>query len=152
MINQKYTSNSEEETIELGRKFSKELRGGDIVAFYGDLGSGKTEFIKGICEKFEIQDLVTSPTFTIVNNYKCSNGTMIYHLDLYRLKEKDEFDEIGFYELLDDENAIKLIEWAEKGQALMPENRINVKITNDPNNENKRYISISSNIGETAEI
>lgn len=152
MINQKYTSNSEEETIELGRKFSKELRGGDIVAFYGDLGSGKTEFIKGICEKFEIQDLVTSPTFTIVNNYKCSNGTMIYHLDLYRLKEKDEFDEIGFYELLDDENAIKLIEWAEKGQALMPENRINVKITNDPNNENKRYIIISSNIGETAEI
>ena len=151
MLNQSFTSSSEEETIELGKEFATHLKKGDIVAFYGDLGTGKTEFIKGVCEQLNSNDLVTSPTFTIVNNYPCKQGVNVKHLDLYRLENKDELENIGFYEILDDES-IKLIEWAEKAEAVLPEKRINVILESDSNKDDKRIISIKNNIAATAEV
>lgn len=146
MYNYEFTTLSEEETINLGKEFAKELCSGDIVAIYGDLGSGKTEFVKGICDYFQVEEIVTSPTFTIVNKYNGSmsdNQIILYHIDLYRIEKESELLEIGFEEYLNDKSAISLIEWAEK-TSLIPQNAIQVKIFLDDNNDNKRTITIKS--------
>ena len=102
---------TEEDTLNAGFEFAKTLKPGDIVTLDGDLGAGKTVFIKGICKFFNVTDYVVSPTYTIVNEYK---GDMdIYHFDIYRIEEEEELYNIGFYEYLDNEG-IKIIEWAEK--------------------------------------
>src|SRR5690606_18229308 len=99
MQEQNINSKSEKETIKLGFDFAKELKFGDVVALYGELGAGKTEFIKGLCHALNVEQMVTSPTFTIMN---CYNGKInrsevsIYHVDLYRIKNASELDEIGF--------------------------------------------------------
>lgn len=137
---------SEEETTELGRAFASQLKASDIVAIYGDLGSGKTEFVKGICEFFKVEEIVTSPTFTIVNKYNGSKDQekiSIYHIDLYRIEKDSELLEIGFEEYLNDTSAISLIEWAEK-TTLLPENIFKVTIFLDESNDNQRLISIKS--------
>lgn len=148
MKEQKYTTNSEKETIELGHKFASSLNLGELVAFYGDLGTGKTEFIKGICGYFEVKDIVTSPTFTIMNHYLGHFDEevefQIYHIDLYRIKEEKELDEIGFQDCIYSPNTIKLVEWAEKGEINLPENRYNIKITADETDEDKREIIIQN--------
>lgn len=112
------TTLNEEETLQFGEEFSERLRKGDIITFSGDLGSGKTEFIKGICQKMRVEEIVSSPTYTIINEY---NGFMannqpcvIFHLDLYRIKDIAELTEIGLDEILNDRNSIKLIEWSER--------------------------------------
>ena len=111
MLNTKHITNSEEETIKLGKEFASKVNAGDILYFYGDLGSGKTEFIKGICEYFKVVDIVTSPTFTIMNKYvgeKKGNEIAIFHIDLYRIEKEKELDEIGFEDCLFENNSIKL--------------------------------------------
>lgn len=141
-----YTTHSEQETIELGRKFAEDLIPGDLVLFYGDLGSGKTEFIKGICEYFKVDELVTSPTFTIMNQYAGEfddYNLPIYHVDLYRIKSKEELGEIGLQDCLFSDDAIKLIEWAEKAESLLPDTKYKVNIKFDSNDENYRIIEIS---------
>lgn len=146
MHNYEFTTLSEDETINLGYEIAKGLTAGDILAIYGDLGSGKTEFVKGICDYYKVEEIVTSPTFTIVNKY---NGTLfdspllLYHIDLYRIEKESELLEIGFEEYLNDRTAITLIEWAEK-TSLIPENAIQVKIFLDEDDDNKRLITIKS--------
>lgn len=141
------TTKSEEETIELGKKFAERLTRGDVVLFFGDLGSGKTEFIKGICRYFEVEEIVTSPTFTIMNQY---NGTLddedlsIYHIDLYRIKTKNELAEIGFEECIFSTDSIKLVEWAENSHDLVKFVNYNVRIRSDFENVNERLIEISN--------
>lgn len=141
------TTKSEEETIELGKKFAERLTRGDVVLFFGDLGSGKTEFIKGICRYFEVEEIVTSPTFTIMNQY---NGTLddedlsIYHIDLYRIKTKNELAEIGFEECIFATDSIKLVEWAENSHDLVKFVNYNVRIRSDFENVNERLIEISN--------
>ncbi len=121
METQTYTTKSEAETIELGKSFAEKLKKGDVVLFYGDIGVGKTEFIKGICKYFNVEEIVTSPTFTIINQY---NGMLngeeiaIFHIDLYRVKEKKELLEIGFEECLYSADSIKLVEWAENSSGI----------------------------------
>lgn len=137
---------NEEETIHLGREFATQLRPTDIVAIYGDLGSGKTEFVKGICDFFKVEEIVTSPTFTIVNKYngiKDQETFAIYHIDLYRIEKDSELLEIGFEEYLSDSTAISLIEWAEK-TTLLPEKIFSINIFLDDANDNQRLISIKS--------
>jgi tRNA threonylcarbamoyladenosine biosynthesis protein TsaE len=146
MLNTKHITNSEEETIELGKNFASNIVPGDIIYFYGDLGSGKTEFIKGICEYFKVIDIVTSPTFTIMNKYigeKKGNEIAIFHIDLYRIEKDKELDEIGFEDCLFENNSIKLIEWAEKAESLLNKPTYMVKITPDEYSENSREITIS---------
>lgn len=118
-----YSSSSEEETFQLGVEFADRLNPGDLVAFYGDLGAGKTEFIKGVCYGMEVDEIVTSPTYTIVNQYAAENrqGELaIYHVDLYRIEDAGELVEIGLHDLISDPNAIKLIEWAENAESILP--------------------------------
>ncbi len=101
-----------------------------IWVFSGDLGAGKTSLIKAICAELGSSDEITSPTFSLVNEYKSSKGT-IYHLDLYRLKDLDEALNIGIEEYLDSGNFC-LIEWPEVIEPLWPENvlKINIEILN----------------------
>lgn len=146
MLNTKHITNSEEETIRLGKDFASNINAGDILYFYGDLGSGKTEFIKGICEYFKVVDIVTSPTFTIMNKYvgeKKGNEIAIFHIDLYRIEKEKELDEIGFEDCLFENNSIKLIEWAEKAESHLNKPTYIVKITPDEESENSREIIIS---------
>ena len=123
-----YTSHSESDTLKIGFDLAKELKKGDIVAFYGDLGVGKTAFIRGIAKYFGISE-TASPTFTIVNEY---NGTeTLYHFDAYRITADDwlacDFDEYLFG------NGICLIEWAENIESILPEGTIRVRISKNTN-------------------
>lgn len=106
----KYISSSEEETKQIGFKLASRAKVGDIIILSGDLGSGKTTFVKGFCKFFSIpEELVNSPSFTIMNVYE---GTeKIYHFDFYRLNKIDEIDNEIFLEYIEDEKVIKLIEW-----------------------------------------
>lgn len=144
---QLHTTNSEDETIELGKHFAERLHIGDIVAFYGGLGAGKTEFVKGICEHFHVPDIVSSPTFTIMNQYDGTDSDgddiKLYHVDLYRINSQREFDDIGFDDCMFTNNAIKLVEWAEKANGHMPKKRYSVKFILDDKDENKRTIEIT---------
>ncbi|MBS1494232.1 MAG: tRNA (adenosine(37)-N6)-threonylcarbamoyltransferase complex ATPase subunit type 1 TsaE [Bacteroidetes bacterium] len=106
---------SPEETLEAGYNYASSINLSDVIGFTGELGSGKTQFIKGICKFFNVKDVVNSPTFLIVNEYK---GTIdnksidINHFDLYRLKNESELHSIGFDNYIG-ENSICLIEWPE---------------------------------------
>lgn len=140
-----FITKNEKQTIELGSKFAERLSDGDVVAFFGELGSGKTEFIKGICDFFEVDEIVTSPTFTIMNQYYGvihKKEILIYHLDLYRIKDTKELDEFGFSECVNSDTGIKLIEWAEKSNGLLPKQRFVITINIKDNNENERTIMI----------
>jgi tRNA threonylcarbamoyladenosine biosynthesis protein TsaE len=112
-----FLSSSPEETFEAGKKYGEEISPGDVIGFKGDLGSGKTLFIKGICEYFKVKDDVTSPTFLIVNEYTGTEPAAgkefnIYHFDLYRLEKPAELEGIGFGNYLKDDS-VALIEWSE---------------------------------------
>ncbi len=117
-----HISHSEQDTLELGVAFAAKLKAGDIISLYGELGSGKTEFIKGICDYFDISDIVTSPTFTIMNNYYGTlngNEIVLNHFDLYRMKSIEELENIGFSEIIFNVDTIKLVEWAEKANGIL---------------------------------
>lgn len=140
-----YSTNSEEETAELGRTFAKRLLPGDVVAFYGDLGAGKTEFIRGICTNYNVKELVTSPTFTIMNQYSGeynNDEIKIFHIDLYRIKNQNELEEIGFDDCIYSKSSIKLIEWAEKAEERLGNLSYEVNIKLDENEDSKRKIEI----------
>lgn len=122
----KYISNCEKDTYEIGKKLAENLNPGDVIAFYGDLGAGKTAFTKGVCAHFGIED-VHSPTFTIVNEY---NGDVtVYHFDAYRIDD-DSWINGGFDEYLF-AGGICVIEWAENLSDVLPKNTIKVTISRD---------------------
>ena len=113
----KIISRSPEETIIFGKDFAKTLEHGQVIGLFGNLGSGKTQFVKGICEYFDVKDTVNSPTFVIVNEYdgvRRDSGDIfrINHIDLYRLKTMNELVEIGI-ENYAGKNSVCIIEWAE---------------------------------------
>jgi len=123
------TSESPEQTIELGQRIGQQLKGGEIIAVCGLLGSGKTHLIKGIAAGAGAQDRsrVTSPTFVIVNEY--AGRLDIYHLDAYRLNSIDEFEMIGFDDFCYP-GSVVLIEWADKVEAaLQSMDYIRIEIT-----------------------
>ncbi len=115
----------EAETRAAGRQLGEALPPEAVVAMSGDLGAGKTAFIRGLCEHFECADQVSSPTFTIVNEY--SGTSPIAHCDLYRLSTQEEMLQIGLHELFREERII-LIEWAERARKLLPCPRYEVAI------------------------
>lgn len=133
------TTFSEEETIRAGIDFSQELLRGDVVALFGDLGSGKTRFTKGISQGIGITESVTSPTFTIVNEHH--HGRLpLYHFDFYRMRSISELEEIGFDEYLFGEG-ICVIEWAEMIRERLPKKRYDVTLEQGLK-ENERFIRI----------
>lgn len=110
-------SSSPEDTISFGESFAKTINVNDIIGLYGELGSGKTQFVKGICKHFNVKDIVNSPTFVIVNEYAGADNNSkaninINHFDLYRLKNMKELTEIGIESYVND-NSVCIIEWAE---------------------------------------
>lgn len=109
-----------------------------LLFYLGDLGSGKTKFTEGFLEFFGLDDEISSPTFTIVNEY-CKNNLNIYHFDVYRLEDLDEFYAIGGTEYFD--NGICLIEWGELIEPILSR-YIKITINKDIDYENKRYIDI----------
>ncbi|MGA8164482.1 MAG: tRNA (adenosine(37)-N6)-threonylcarbamoyltransferase complex ATPase subunit type 1 TsaE [Waddliaceae bacterium] len=135
-----FTSSAAEETITLGEDFGKTLLPDDMICFFGDLGAGKTTFIRGLvagaagCSHEE----VTSPTFVYLNIYE--GKIVVYHFDLYRLQRPADFCGMGFDEFLEG-GGICCIEWSERIAALLPDRCIHVNMTH--RGENKRHIAIT---------
>ena len=120
-----YTSSSERETTQIAKDFADILQIGDVVALKGELGSGKTFFVKKVVEELGFDGYVSSPTFTILNIYEAS--TYLYHFDFYRLKNVEEIEKIGFYNLLTEEGVF-FIEWPEKAEELLPDEYFEIRI------------------------
>lgn len=119
-----YTSSSERETTQIAKDFADILQIGDVVALKGELGSGKTFFVKKVVEELGFDGYVSSPTFTILNIYEAS--TYLYHFDFYRLKNVEEIEKIGFFDLLMEEG-IFFIEWPEKVEKLLPDEYFEIR-------------------------
>ncbi len=129
-----YISSSENETKLIASDISQKLKPGNIVALIGQLGTGKTFLVKSICENWEIHD-VTSPTFSIVNQY--SGKINVNHFDFYRIKNSEELCNIGFEEYLMNGKAVTFIEWADMFPEILPKDIIIIKITYLANNKRK---------------
>jgi tRNA threonylcarbamoyladenosine biosynthesis protein TsaE len=116
-----------ENISETAQQFLDSTRGFKKFAFYGDMGAGKTTFIIALCKQLGAVDVINSPTFTIINEYRTSNGSVIYHFDFYRIKSVDELLAIGiedyFYE-----DVYSFIEWPEKAENILPQNIVRVHI------------------------
>lgn len=132
-------TNSKEETTVFAENFAKILKGGDFLAFYGDLGSGKTTFIQGLAKGLGIKRRIISPTFIIVRHYGLDKGNF-YHVDLYRTESKHDLLSIGLDETTQDKNNIVALEWAEKMGEMLPKQRVDIHMRYI--DENKREINI----------
>ena len=139
----KYISQNENDTINFACKLASYLQNGDIIILSGDLGSGKTKFTQGILKFFSLDTEISSPTFTIVNEYNAPNNTNIYHFDVYRLADIDEFYALGGDEYFD--NGICIIEWGELIESILPKNFLKITFERDPNNLDKRILNIYAN-------
>jgi len=134
-------SESVQDTRRVAADFATLLVAGDVVALYGDLGTGKTEFVRGVCENFGIDAAsVTSPTFTIVNEYKGDQVT-IYHVDAYRIEDESEIFDLGFEEYLS-EAAIVFVEWPERIPSLLDDAVIRLRF--EHRTETARQITLLS--------
>lgn len=114
-------------------EFLKLTSGHSKFAFYGNMGAGKTTFIKAICKTLGAADTVTSPTFSLVNEYVAKNGERFYHFDFYRIESIEEIFDIGYEELFYSD-AFCFIEWPEKAEMLLPEDIVKVYLTETGNN------------------
>ena len=131
----KFQSNSETETREIGFRLGKKIKRGDVVCLYGELGSGKTTMVKGIAKALGISERdITSASFSIIVEY--DSDIPFYHIDLYRV-ENDEVASLGLHEYIGMEG-ISVIEWAERAEKEIPDNRI--KVTLEYTGENSREI------------
>ncbi|MCU0473191.1 MAG: tRNA (adenosine(37)-N6)-threonylcarbamoyltransferase complex ATPase subunit type 1 TsaE [Bacteroidales bacterium] len=105
-----------------------------LIAFYGSMGAGKTTIIKAICESLGATDAVASPTFTLVNEYKTSDGDSLYHIDLYRIKKRDEVFDFGIEEYLSS-GFYCFMEWPEVIEDILPPETVKIRITVGPDEE-----------------
>ena len=138
-MNYKVTTYSESETIELAQNIESEKFPNMVICLQGDLGSGKTVFTKGFAQAMEIIDEVTSPTFNIIKEY--TSGEMpLFHMDVYRLDGNVE--ELGIEEYYT-KKGVTIIEWADMIPDYLPEKRLDIKIKNSDEDEDKRIIIIT---------
>ena len=135
----KITTYSEEETIELAQNLESEKFPNMVICLRGDLGSGKTVFTKGFAQAMEINEEVTSPTFNIIKEY-LSGDMPLFHMDVYRLDGK--VDELGIEEYFT-KKGVTIIEWADMIPDYLPDRRLDIKIKNSEEDENKRTITIT---------
>ena len=134
---EKLISHSENETKLIGNKFAEKLKKGDVIVLTGELGSGKTKFTEGVLEHFGLENEISSPTFNIVNEY-ISKNINIYHFDVYRLEDEDEFYAIGGEEYFD--KGICLIEWGEMIESVLPKKYIHITFNRNYENDDSREI------------
>ena len=138
-----YLSHSPEETEQLGEQLGRTLRPGSVVAYRGDLGMGKTAFTRGLARGLGCTCRVTSPTFTIVNEY--SGALPLFHFDMYRLDSSDELFDIGWEDYLS-RGGVCAVEWSERVEDALPDDTLWVSIARG-NGENDRIITVTG--GET---
>ncbi len=110
------------------KQFVDNMDGAHVFAFYGKMGAGKTTFIKAVCEALGVEDVITSPTFAIVNEYTAKDATPIYHFDFYRIKKLEEAYDMGYEDYFYG-NGICFLEWPEIVEDLLPEDAVKVDIS-----------------------
>ncbi len=125
---------------EAARELLKHTSGSKIFAFYGSMGSGKTTIIKAICEVLSATDIVSSPTFTLVNEYRTESGVALYHIDFYRIKKLEEVFDFGVEEYLAGDSYC-FMEWPELVEDILPPETVNIRITVD--SRDQRILEIS---------
>ena len=133
------TTHSADETQALGTKLAKRLQQGDVIAFFGDLGAGKTALTRGIAQGLGITDIVTSPTYTIVNEY-LTGRLPLFHFDMYRVGSSDELFDIGWEDYLA-RGGVCAVEWSENVEDAL-QGAIRVTIEKDPFEADTRRITI----------
>ena len=121
---------------EAAKEFVKGMGNGKVFAFYGKMGAGKTTFIKALCEVLGVEDVITSPTFAIINEYTDGNDDPIYHFDFYRIKKLEEVYDMGYEDYFYSGN-LCLLEWPELIEEILPENVIKVTIEEQPDGTRK---------------
>ena len=136
---EKYESFCPEDTEKLGFELMKKIKSTTFVAMFGDLGAGKTAFVRGMVKSFLPDAIVTSPTYNIVNEYE-NNIQKLAHFDMYRITDSDDLYSVGFYDYLDEYTVV--CEWCENIPFAIPKKYIKVEIKKDNTNENKRIICI----------
>ena len=135
-----FLSHSAEETERFGESLAQELRAGDVLAFTGSLGMGKTAFTRGLARGLGCRGRVTSPTFTIVNEYE--GRTPLFHFDMYRLGSSDELFDIGWDDYLA-RGGVCAVEWSERVSDALPGDTIFVDIARGEEGENTRIITVT---------
>jgi tRNA threonylcarbamoyladenosine biosynthesis protein TsaE len=128
---------------EAARKFLSEAGERRIFAFYGQMGAGKTTFIKAICKELGVTDVVTSPTFTLINEYRRPGHNDVYHFDFYRIKEVNEVFDFGFEEYTGG-SSYCFMEWPEKIEPVLPPGTVKVYIS--VNHDGSRTIKVDQNV------
>ncbi|MCK4664651.1 MAG: tRNA (adenosine(37)-N6)-threonylcarbamoyltransferase complex ATPase subunit type 1 TsaE [Bacteroidales bacterium] len=128
--------NSVKNINEASTKFLSETKGFKKFAFYGEMGVGKTTFIKAICHKLKVKDIINSPSFAIINEYYTINDDIIYHFDFYRIKNIEEVYDFGYEDYFFSDNYC-FIEWAEKIEKIIPPDFVKVYMTKTSNNSRK---------------
>ena len=139
MHSYEFISHSEEETIRFADEFASKLNGHSKIVLSGDLGSGKTKFTEGLLRHFGLEDEISSPTFTIVNEYD-SKDFKIFHFDLYRLADVDEFYAMGGEEYL--QNGLCIFEWGEMIEEILQTHYIKITFSRDGENTDLRNLRI----------
>ena len=134
------TTHSADETQALGQKLASRLAPGDVIAYFGDLGAGKTAFTRGLAQGLGITDPVTSPTYTIVNEY-LSGRIPLFHCDMYRLSSSDELFDIGWEDYLS-RGGVCAVEWSENVEDAL-QDAIRVTIEKDADEPDTRHITIT---------
>lgn len=135
-------SKSENQTQKIGESLAKDLKSGDIIALYGDLGAGKTILVKGIAKGLGIKKRILSPTFIFIRSYSLEGEKQFYHVDLYRGRSLQDFEALGFEDLFSKSNIV-VLEWAQKIAKMLPRKRINIDIVKV--DEKTRRIKITRN-------
>ncbi|MBQ2212065.1 MAG: tRNA (adenosine(37)-N6)-threonylcarbamoyltransferase complex ATPase subunit type 1 TsaE [Ruminococcus sp.] len=133
----RFITNSVEETEQLGERIASKLKGMEVIALFGGLGMGKTAFTRGLARGLGADDVVSSPTFALVNEY--SGRVPVYHFDMYRVTSWDDLYSTGFFDYLD--TGVLVIEWSENIEGALPENALRITISRGES-DNQRIFDI----------
>mgnify|MGYP000026440443 FL=1 len=147
MLNSKICSINE--TNEIALEISKKIEQGTILLLNGELGSGKTQFVRFLADHLRVQDMVGSPTFLILNIYESGRSLTIYHFDFYRVTDIDELEQIGFFEILNQKKNLIIVEWANRYKNLFLKEKdrtIDIYFNFIKDNINLRAIAIRGNL------
>ena len=121
---------------EAAQQFFAQMGDHKVIAFYGKMGAGKTTFIKALCQTLGVEDVITSPTFSLVNEYTDSEGNSIFHFDFYRIKKLDEVYDMGYEDYFYG-GSLCLLEWPELIEDILPEEALKVTITEEVDGSRK---------------
>ena len=138
MNNREFISNSVEQTESFAKNLSKEFRGGEVLLLHGELGAGKTHFVKGLAKGLGIDEVITSPTFALHNSYE--GRLTLNHFDFYRIDNSEEVAILGLDEFFYDKHSVSAIEWSDKVKDLLPQKCVSVTI--DKIDDSTRKITV----------